>query len=283
MAAAEPLLVGLGVVLFCLASILSVARLTGHTGSGERPVFALLGGAVLSLAVVLVLHGIEAARLPAFGRFEALSLYSLFVVVVYVYSALRHRLRGVSGILVPYTTIVLLAGISASRKQVTLPAESDTFWLGLHVCTAFFAYALCTLAGMLAIAYVLQDNNLKNKHFGAAFHRLPPLETLDHLMSREIGAAFLMLTISLVFGAHLVRLSGGGNEWLKDPKIIATVATWGVYAVLMHMRTRSDRHGRGMAFITIIGLVFVLFSFIGVHIISDSVHGFALFGAGSYP
>jgi len=146
----------------------------------------------------------------------------------------------------------------------------------LHVCTAYLAYALCTIAGVLGLAYVIQDNNLKRKRFGALFENLPALESLDHVMARQIGGAFLMLTLSLAFGVHLVRLSGGGSEWATDPKVVATMATWGIYAALMHMRTNVARHGRGMAVITILGFFFVLFTFLGVHLIAESIHSFVL-------
>ena len=153
-----------------------------------------------------------------------------------------------------------------------------TVWLGLHVVTVVAAYVFCALAGIMGIVYLVQDNNLKHKRFGALFERLPALEKIDHLMSRQIGAAFLVLTLSLVLGAHLVRLSGAGAGWVRDPKVMTVIATWGIYAVLMHLRTRADRHGKGMALVTIACLIFILFVLFGVYMVSGSLHGFSLTG-----
>ena len=102
-------------------------------------------------------------------------------------------------------------------------------------------------------------------------------------MATQIGAAFIMLTLSVAFGARLVHLSGGGAEWLRDPKVLSTLATWGIYAVLMHMRTNADRHGKGMAVIALVGLLFVLFSFLGVHVVAESIHGFVVGGGTAAP
>lgn len=279
---AESILVGVGVLLYGLASVLCVVRLMQPRRFGGQCVVLLLTAGAIPLAAVLIAHGLRTGRLPVFGRFEALTVYGLTVTAAYALSALRHRIKALAAVLVPYVTTVLLIGMPAVRDEVSIPFRIDTVWMGLHVLTAFAGYALCTLAGMLGLAYLIQDNNLKHKRFGVVFERFPALETLDHLMSRQIGAAFLMLTVSLALGVHLVHLSGGGVEWARDPKVMATVATWGIYAVLMHMRTNADRHGKGMAIITIAGLFFVLFSFLGIHVIAESLHGFVLIGTTSW-
>jgi len=151
-------------------------------------------------------------------------------------------------------------------------------WLGLHVGAAFVGYAMFTLSSLLAIAYLIQDHNLKRKTFGVTFDRLPALEVLDHLMHRHMRIAFLLLTASIAFGVRLVDLDGGGPEWIADPKVAATLATWLVYAMLLHVRGNVGRHGRKIAIATIIGLLFVLFTFVGVHVLVDSQHSFVLPG-----
>jgi ABC-type transport system involved in cytochrome c biogenesis permease subunit len=100
-------------------------------------------------------------------------------------------------------------------------------------------------------------------------------------MHRQMGIGFLMLTASIVFGVRLVDLSGGGAEWFSDPKVAATLATWCVYALLLHLRGNVDRHGRKMAVATLIGLSLILFTFVGVHLLAESRHSFVLPKAGS--
>ncbi|MDP6811247.1 MAG: cytochrome c biogenesis protein CcsA [Kiritimatiellia bacterium] len=273
------ILTGIGTVLCCLASAFSVLYMVSPGKAGEKRIIMLLSAGAVPLLAVLSLHGLQAGRLPVFGRSDMLLFYALSVIATYLYVALQHRMRGISVILVPYVTLCLLLGGSAMGQQVqTSPAAGST-WLGLHVCTAFIGFALCTVSGVLALAYVVQNNNLKRKHLGVVFERLPPLESLDHLMSRQIGAAFLMLTLSLAFGVHLARLSGVGYEWVRDPKVMSTIVIWGIYAVLVHMRTSAHRHGQGMALVTIAGFILVLLTFLGIHIFADGSHIFVAVGA----
>jgi ABC-type uncharacterized transport system permease subunit len=124
------------------------------------------------------------------------------------------------------------------------------------------------------VAYLVQDYNMKQKKFGPVWERLPSLETLDHLMSRLVGMAFLLLTLSVVLGCGLVHRAGGGDRWITDPKVAAVAAVWILFAVLVHMRASADRHGRGVAILTVAGLAVVLFAFIGVHFVADSLHAF---------
>lgn len=273
----QPLLVALGVLFCAAASVLAIACLAGYRVRAQRWICALLGAGAFPVLGVLAARGIAAGRVPVFGRFETLAFFSLALIGAYSWMALRHGTRGISALLAPFATLTLALAAAGVNERVVVSHDVGRGWLALHAGTAFVGYALCTLAAALGAGYLIQDANLKHKRFGPTFDGLPDLATLDNLMSRQIGAAFLMLTASMAVGVHLVRLSGGGAAWLTDPKIMATLATWATYAVLMHMRT-SDRHGKQMALITIVGLGFVLFSFLGIHVFTDSLHSFVLTG-----
>ncbi len=277
----ETLLTALAVGFYCVAAVLAVVSLLMPTRCGERWVVVLATIGAVPLIVVLAMHGIKDGRLPAFGRFEALACYSLATVAAYVYITIRYRVRGISGFLIPYLAGILAfaspAVSAVSAEAVSLPATAG-LWLGLHILAAFSGYGLFTLASVLAIAYLVQDRNLKRKRLGVVFETLPSLGTLDHLMSRQIASAFLMLTLSMGAGVLLVYTTGRQTEWLADPKVIATAMMWLVYAFLLHLRIYSGRHGTRIAWATIAGLVCVLFTFFGVHMVANSAHDFVLSG-----
>ena len=272
----ESIAIWTGVSLCAGAALLAVARLLSREADHERCIQVLLGASSLVLGLVLLFRGMHQGHFPAFGRFEVVTFYAVATMIVYVTVAWRHGVQGVSAFVAPYALLLLLSGVSAAGACQELDLGGHLAWLGVHAGTAFVSYALCTLSAMLALVYLIQDQNLKRKNFGLVFERLPSLEALDHLMSRQIGAAFFMLTISLISAVHLVRLRGIGLDWLRDPKTVATLVTWGLYAVLMHMRTSARRHGKGLALVTVLGLGLVLFSFLGIRLISDSLHNTVL-------
>jgi ABC-type transport system involved in cytochrome c biogenesis permease subunit len=274
----EIILTYLGIGAYILASLLSVDALLRSGKTGRRSILLLVALGAALLAGVLVARAVRAGCLPVFSRCDALTCYSLALTVAYLYMATRRRTRGVAGILVPYVTLMLLLAAPASGTAPTGSPPVRSLWLGLHVLTGFVGYALFSLSGVVALAYLVQDRNLKHKRLGGTFERLPALETLDHLMSRQVGFAFVMLTVSIILGFALVRLTGGGQGWLTDPKVAATLGTWAVYAVLVHMRATAGRHGKGLALVTVLGFCCVLFAFIGIHALANSVHDYILIG-----
>jgi ABC-type uncharacterized transport system permease subunit len=263
-----------GVGCYVVASILALASLLGVKSRGEWPAFSLMTVGAVILAGVLLFRGVGLTSLPALNCFDAMALYALALSGAYgLWSAYRYT-PGIAGILIPYVTLLLLCGISAFKVPVGAPAPVQGPGLMLHVATAYGAFGMFTLASVSAVIYLIQDSNLKNKRFGVLWSRLPSLESMDHVMSRLIGVAFLLLTTSILMGIVLIHRVGGGEEWIVDPKVVATFILWLVLAVFVHMRASSGRHGRGIALVAVFGLGCLLFAFIGVHLVAPSVHSF---------
>lgn len=263
-----------GTVLYCVAAVLAVIALVREGERKENPTVILMAGGALLLLILLSMRLLRADGLPAFSRFDALSGYTLALSAAYLLLSAFRPTRGVAAILIPYAAVSLLCGVSALRMGAGAPLPVQGFWLVLHVLTAYAAFGVFTLASLNAVLYLVQDSNLKHKRLGLVWERLPSLETLDHLMSRLAGVAFLLLTISVVLGFVLVRRSGGGDEWFTDPKVLATITTWIILAVFVHMRASADRHGRGIALMALAGLACLLFAFVGVPLVADTLHAF---------
>jgi ABC-type uncharacterized transport system permease subunit len=263
-----------GTFSYLAAALSAVLSLLGVRKQGERGSLGLLALGAVTLGGLLAARAVHAASIPSLSRFEALTGYTVALTAAYLVMMAVRPVRGVSGLLAPYACAVLLYGLPAFSAASGPPPPVQGFWLAAHIALAYAGYALLSLAGVLAAAYLVQDSNLKHKRLGQVWERFPALETLDHLMGRQVGTGFVLLTGSILLGITLVRRSGGGDEWLTDPKIGATAVTWIVFAVLVHMRASAGRHGRRMAVVTIAGLACLLFTFVGVHIVADSVHGF---------
>lgn len=278
---AETILTLAGISCYVVASVMAITGLMHPSRLRDRWVLILIVVGALSLFSVLATHAVGADQFRAFTRFEAFTSYAIVVTAAYLILRARRKLTGsLAAILVPYVTVVLVIGAPAVRSEVSLSPQIESIWLGLHVIFAFSGYAFFSLAGVLAAAYLVQDHYLKRKRFSVWLERLPALETLDRLMGVQVAVAFLLLTIAIVMGIMLVSLIGGGQEWITDPKIIATIAAWGVYAIVVQMRASADRHGRRAAVVVLVGFFCLLFAFIGVHIVTDSVHGYLLVRGG---
>ena len=122
---------------------------------------------------------------------------------------------------------------------------------GVHVSSLLFAYASFALACVIGITYVLLFKEIKAKHLGFFYARLPSLQVLDSMNQRAIVVGWVFLTIGLVVGAiwtGQVRGTAPGDPRvqamsLQDPKIFVALGLLGGVFV-RGVRGAADRLGR---------------------------------------
>src|SRR6185436_17754432 len=115
----------------------------------------------------------------------------------------------------------------------------DSPWFWVHVSSLLFAYASLALAAVLGLTYIVQFKEIKKKHLGYFYTRLPSLQKLDVMNARAIAVGWLFLTIGLVSGAVWAAQARAvvpddpnlqAMSSLVDPKILFAVVAWAVYS-----------------------------------------------------
>src|SRR5262249_57668408 len=95
--------------------------------------------------------------------------------------------------------VVLSLTSSVARPASLAPALSNA-WIWIHIALALVGIAAFVLNFAGAIMYLLQDRQIRAKRPGRFYHRLPPLETLDHWTYRPLALGFPFLTTGLILG-----------------------------------------------------------------------------------
>src|SRR4029078_12568185 len=75
-----------------------------------------------------------------------------------------------------------------------------------------FAYASFALAFVLGITYVLLFKEIKAKHLGFFYTRLPSLQTLDKMNGRAIIVGWVFLSAGLLIGGIWASQIGGSTD-----------------------------------------------------------------------
>ena len=158
----------------------------------------------------------------------------------------------------------------------------DSPWFWVHVTSLLFAYATFALAAMLGLTYMLQFKEIKKKHLGYFYTRLPSLHVLDAMNSRAVVVGWLFLTIGVIVGvvwaAQALALSPENSNLramsLQDPKIFIAVLTWAVYSFAMFARKTLGWTGRRAAWLSAVGFVIVLLNFLPVSYFVTTSHTF---------
>lgn len=222
----------------------------------------------------LVFLGLESGNIPITNVYE--SFLSLIWCILFVYINLDYlyKLPSLDTFLVPVVTALSLWALTFDGGNLLITVSLQNFWLIAHIIPIFIGYASFTISFSLSIMYLTQQRQLKHKLFGPFFTKLPSLEGIDRLMWKTISFGFPLLTLGLVFGTFWVETQNIlGEQWYLDYKVVLGLATWLIYAALLHMRLVASFHGTKIACLTIAGFCLVLFTFIGTFFMG-SKHAF---------
>jgi len=158
----------------------------------------------------------------------------------------------------------------------------DSPWFWVHVSSLLFAYASFALAGMLGVTYMLQFKEIKKKHLGYFYTRLPSLQVLDVMNSRAVAVGWVFLTLGVIVGAvwtSQARVLAPDDPNLRamslqDPKIFVALLTWAVYSFAVFARRTLGWTGRRAAWLSALGFAFSMLNFLPISYFVTTSHTF---------
>jgi cytochrome c-type biogenesis protein CcsB len=185
---------------------------------------------------------------------------------------LRYRIPALGTFMLPLVLLLMAPAAITSRQIAGLNPVLKSAWLGIHTSLALLGDAAFAFAFIVSVMYLIQERQLKHKHLGAIFHRLPPLDVMDTISYRALSIGWPLFTLGMITGS-LWAESAWGSYWSWQPKEAASLLVWLLYLSLLHLRTLGWR-GRKMAYLSIAGFLFVLISFFVVSRIGVGKHTF---------
>ncbi|HKT79045.1 MAG TPA: cytochrome c biogenesis protein CcsA [Vicinamibacterales bacterium] len=263
----------------CCAYVWHFARRQPATG---RAATTLLVAAALAHTFVIGMETVQIGQIPFAGTTSAISTFVLLLALAYLYTEMTTDERAMGAFILPL--LVVLQAIPALRPDPTrtLPAVLQGPMFGVHVSSLLFAYASFALACMIGITYVLLFKEIKAKHLGFFYARLPSLQVLDSMNQRAIVVGWIFLTIGLIVGAVWIPsardLDAGDPRLtamsLQDPKIFLALVCWGIYSFEAFAARRIGWGGRRAAYLSAIGFAIVLLNLVPVSYFLTNSHNF---------
>jgi len=154
---------------------------------------------------------------------------------------------------------------------------------GAHVSSLLFAYASFALACVIGITYVLLFKEIKAKHLGFFYARLPSLQILDRMNQRAIVIGWIFLTLGILVGVVWAAQARVGYDAgdprvqamsLQDPKIFVALVCWVVYSFELFAARRIGWGGRRAAYLSAFGFAIVLLNFVPISYFLTRSHNF---------
>ncbi|HEX7997984.1 MAG TPA: cytochrome c biogenesis protein CcsA [Pyrinomonadaceae bacterium] len=261
---------------YVVAAIHSILAFVNKRRTLERiSLFALFAGFMLH-TVALMADWIEEGHYPLFGLRETLSFLAWTLAATYGLILYRYRTQSLGTFTLPLIALlVFIASVArdtGSTATGTVTGNGAAWLFPLHTTLLVFAYASFFVVFVASIMYLLQERELKLKTFGAIFHRLPSLTTINDIATTTAGIGLTLLTLGILSGM-LWSSSRDGRLWHNDPKEIFAVLTWLLYLLLILYRATAGWRGRRAAWLGVAGFALVLCTFFGTRLIG-SYHNF---------
>jgi cytochrome c-type biogenesis protein CcsB len=223
--------------------------------------------AFVTLTVGLITRGLRAGYWPLSNRFEFALCTVWATLAIHLLLAWSQGLFSSGAFVLPLALLLALwAALRPTTDQAIRPLSPalQSGWFPLHVGCAALGYGAFTVAGALGAMFLVSER-LRERAVDPieSTKRFPASEQTDYLLWRAVSLGFPWLTLSLLTGAIWAQLAWG-RYWDWDPKESWTLVTWLTYLILLHGRAIHGWRGRRVAWLAIIGLGAVLFTFLGV-------------------
>lgn len=232
-------------------------------GSAWTPV------ALMAHAVVLY-HAIVHGQRLEFGTIGALSLLAWQAAALQWLFCLRENLHALSPVHYGVAALLALAAGVLPMSGNAIPI--DDWQIGVHIVFSILSAGLMTLAAVQAVALMVLDQMLREPGRLSQARRMPPLQTMETLLFRQIAVGFFLLSLVILSG--LLFVHNLFSQHLLQ-KTLLTIGAWLMFGVLLWGRMRYGWRGRTAirwtlsAYVTLIAAYFgsklVLEQFLGIH------------------
>ena len=218
-----------------------------HRGHRNRWTVAWMLGALLCQFAFLTLRGGQrgACPLAELGEILAFLSWSLTLFYLIIGPAYRISLLGVftAPVVVIFQSIALAPGMLSADPQ---PVNGANPWHETHAATSVLAYGALALAAVAGVMFLVLDRQLKEQHLTSGlFRNLPPVRELLVSLTRLLWVGWVLLTIGVIAGILMPHKPGTLGH------LIAALAVWSGYALLLGTMTLRGMTGRRLSLSTV--------------------------------
>lgn len=256
-------------IAYVLAMLVAVAHLFVPRRALDGVAAALLILGVLALTAYMGVRWVEAARAPFSNMFESLVLFGWTIPLVGLLLRLRIKVPPALTAATALLAVLLLVYASAflsSEIRPLMPALRSN-WLTFHVLTCLLGYGAFAVAFLASVVFLVVNRHASKASSGDR-------ELLANIMCRTVSFGFLFITLGIATGAVWANVAWG-TYWSWDPKETWSLITALIYAIFLHGRYMHGWQGNRLAWLSVVGFLSVLVTYVGVNYLMKGLHSYA--------
>ncbi|WP_418790412.1 c-type cytochrome biogenesis protein CcsB [Phosphitispora sp. TUW77] len=264
-------------IAYGVASLIYVIYLAYKNESFARlgTIAAIIG--LITNTAFLFLRWKISGHAPFVNGYEFLLSFTWGIAAIYLFAEWRYRMRIIGAFVMPIAWFILawtaMSMPEYAKNAGNLMPALQSNWLTIHVATAMLAYGAFALSCGTSIMYIIKKLMEDNNSRSSFNKRMPSLDILDDISYKAIAVGFPLLSAVIITGAIWAEYAWG-RYWSWDPKETWSLITWLVYAAYLHARFTYGWRGNKAAWMSVLGFVFVLFTFFGVNYFLSGLHAY---------
>ena len=267
-------------IAYTVAYIYFVKQRSGkspHLSENLKQTLIKVADAIFAVAFILaialfVMSWIEAGRPPFRTLYETLIYIIVCFSTISFVAQMVFKVR-IFGLL--NSLIVLGVFIYALQQRdverATLMPALQTWVMIPHVTAYIIGYSGLAVAGVSSMLYLISPSNLKG------YWAFSDEETIDYSKYTYpiVKFGFLFLTIGLLLGSWWGQ-EAWSNYWGWDPKENWALISWFAFASYFHLKHIKAWGERKLAWVVLIGVAAVLFTYLGMKFLPKDVQDASL-------
>jgi ABC-type uncharacterized transport system permease subunit len=222
---------------------------------------SLYGVALGAFRIGVILHGvaivdlaIATGTIPVNNFFQTLSLCAFLIALLFLTVEWRYHFSATAVAQFPLVFVMTLVAAMELPLGAWTNAGVRDAWLVVHIVLILAGYAALLLTAVASVFYLIQERRLKAKKAPSILEKLPPLATLDNLITTSMGFGFVFITLGVIFGITWASIESG-TRWMSDAKVSLSLLTWVLFLVMIFLRATAGWRGRKAAVMAITVLV----------------------------
>jgi len=245
---------------------------------------------------------------PLLNLYGSLSLFAAMSVAIFIGFAWRYKLWFAGGFVLALAAISLAYGVTWNEGTMPAVPSLQSYWAKIHVPIVVSSYAAFLVAFVFSVIYLikyyaeeriaaasgavelagtgmtmqvrgdtpaLEAAAAAGNPLAVWLQTLPPLAQLDVIVYRAVAIGLPLISIGIITGAAWAK-EAWGAYWQWDPKETAALSTWIVYLAYMHLHTRNAWRGLRTNWISVVGFMVVIFTYLGVNIWISGLHSYKM-------
>jgi ABC-type uncharacterized transport system permease subunit len=215
----------------------------------------------------VIIHVMRISARFSIGLLEAMSLLGWTLAVLACVISIDRQNRVLGAILISSAAVgAAMTGAGRSFAEAT----SAGWELTAHILLSMAAAALLFAAAVTALLLVFLDRRLRTRRLADLPSTLPPLDALEKIMFRLIGAGFGLLTLALLTG--FVFVTNLFTQNLLQKTVLSLIA-WLIFGVLLVGRLLFGWRGRSAVRWTLSGFAILAVAYFGVKFVLEYLFG----------